>query len=101
VLWDAAILPGGEEAVAELSVSGQALEFIKDQYRHCKPILVLGAANDLLEAVSIPTLTPSGEPDPGLLLQSVDDPTDEVLARFVQAVARHRHFERQTDPPLI
>jgi catalase len=101
VLWDAAILPGGEEAVAELSVSGQALEFIKDQYRHCKPILALGAANDLLEAVSIPTLTPSGEPDPGLLLQSVDDPTDEVLARFVQAVARHRHFERQTDPPLI
>ena len=30
------------------SSSGHALEFLKDQYRHCKPILLMGAAQTLL-----------------------------------------------------
>ena len=44
VLWDAVVLPDGEDAIKELSQLGQAMEFVKDQYRHCKPILALGAA---------------------------------------------------------
>jgi catalase len=44
VLFDALVLPDGIETVERLSKDGHTLEFLKDQYRHCKSILVLGAA---------------------------------------------------------
>jgi catalase len=101
VLWDAAVLPAGEDAIESLSSEGHAIEFIKDQYRHCKPILVLGGATALLEKASVPMELPSGEPDPGLLQIPRTGAADEALRSFVAAIARHRHFERQTDPPLV
>jgi len=76
------------------------LEFLKDQYRHGKTILVLGAASKLLKKAGIFEVLPSGEPDPGLL---VAEPSgyEPATQRFVEAIARHRHPERDTDPPLI
>ena len=49
-----------------LSRGWQALEFVKDQYRHCKPILALGAGAELLDAPHS-GLAADGEPDPGIL----------------------------------
>jgi catalase len=96
VLWDAAVFLGGDG----LTESGQALEFLKDQYRHCKAVLVLGSATALLEKAGIPATLPSGEADPGLLVSRNDD-LESRLAAFVAAVSRHRHFERETDPPRV
>ena len=48
VLYDALVLPDGDEAISALRADGRTLEFIKDQYRHCKPILALGAGEQLL-----------------------------------------------------
>ncbi|MDF3020947.1 MAG: Catalase [Steroidobacteraceae bacterium] len=97
VLFDAVVLPDGDAASA-LSRVGHALEFVKDQYRHCKPILVLGSGERLLEAAGIPAELPDGKPDPGLLL-SPD--AKAMTAKFIAAIAKHRHFERQTDPPRV
>jgi catalase len=47
-LFDALVLPDGAEAVAALAQDGHTPEFIKDQFRHCKTILVLGASRVLL-----------------------------------------------------
>ena len=38
------------------------LEFLKDQYRHCKPILVMGDASGLFGEAGIPVVLPSGDP---------------------------------------
>ena len=54
VLFDAVVLPDGADAVQRLAADGRALEFLKDQYRHCKPILALGAASELLDKAGIP-----------------------------------------------
>ncbi len=97
VLYDALILPDGD--VAALKQSGHALEFIKDQYRHCKPILVLGASSSLLEAMNIPRVLPDGSADAGLLLFAAGD--DSGTQAFAEAIAAHRHFARETDPPVI
>jgi catalase len=67
VLWDAMIIPTGEGSTEALAQSGHALEFLKDQYRHCKTILLLGTAVDLLARAGIPSELPSGDVDPGLL----------------------------------
>jgi catalase len=100
VLWDALIVPNGEQAAAVLSNSGHAKEFLKDQYRHCKTILLLGEAASLLQAAGIPEELASGAADPGLLLYA-DAETDSALSAFVAALSMHRHFERETDPPRV
>ena len=100
VLYDAVVVPGGQQAADSLSGLGQAVEFIKDQYRHCKPLLILGEGSGLLESARIPTALPNGDPDPGLLLYPHGLEKDTVDS-FAAAIAKHRHFERAVDPPPV
>ena len=98
VLYDAVVVPDGKAGVQALQADARSLEFVKDQYRHCKPILALGAGAQLLEACGIPPTLPDGSADPGLLVvkagvTAADD--------FVAAIAKHRHFARETDPPRV
>jgi catalase len=99
-LWDAVVVAAGEGSIAALSESGHAKEFLKDQYRHCKPMLFLGGATAVAEAAGIPLALPTGEADPGIL-QAPDDDAEGAAAAFKAALAQHRHFERETDPPLV
>ena len=98
VLYDALVLADGTEAINALRADGRTLEFIKDQYRHCKPILAAGASVQLLDACGIEASLPSGQPDPGLIVA-----TDMSAATedFITAIAKHRHFDRETDPPRV
>jgi catalase len=130
VLWDAVVLPGGAEALPALCADGRLLEFIRDQYRHCKPMLVLGRDAALLRAAGIP-LPVDADDDPGLVFagEGFDDGDDDdrivddgaaegevlpeplpgvpaaqakaLLEQFVAAIGRHRHFERELDPPAV
>ena len=68
VVFDAMVLPDGEAAAAALAKNGRVLEFLKDHYRHCKPILVLGASTQVLDAAGVPATLPNGKPDPGLIV---------------------------------
>jgi catalase len=97
VLFDAMALPDGEAADA-LAASGPALEFVKDQYRHCKTILAVGDGRRVLDAARIPRELPGGKNDPGLLL--VDDGRN-AAKDFVAAIAKHRHLDRYSDPPRV
>jgi catalase len=99
-LWDALVIPGGKQAIDTLCKSGHALEFLKDQYRHCKPILLLGIARTLLDEAGIPTKLASGEPDAGLL-NFEESEVSASLQAFIDALTKHRTFERETDPPRV
>jgi catalase len=98
VLYDAVVVPNAED-VERLASDARTLEFLKDQYRHCKPILAVGTASSLLEKAGIPLTLPSGAPDPGLVVTTARDETLDDT--FAKVLARHRHFERATDPPLV
>ena len=100
VVYDAVVLPGGEGAVKELSRFGHAMEFLKDQYRHCKPILALGASSQILEAAGNLSVLPDGGRDPGVLVFEEAN-VKKAIAAFVDAIAKHRHFGRETDPPRV
>jgi catalase len=91
VLFDGLIIPAG---AAGLSKVGQAIEFLKDQYRHCKTILAIGDAATLLDKAGIPRDTSDG----GLLLAAS---SRSSAKDFITALAKHRHVERDQDPPLI
>ncbi len=56
-------LPDGAAGVEALAKDGHTLEFLKDQYRHCKTILAYGASSMLLQKLGISFDLPSGEGD--------------------------------------
>jgi catalase len=96
VLFDAVVLPDGATAVAHLAQDGHAIEFLKDQYRHCKTILAFGAGADLLKkAGARPSETDGG------VLRVTKGSDAQTLKTFVTAMAKHRHYGRDTDPPAI
>jgi len=99
VLFDALVLPDGTEGVENLARDGHTLEFLKDQYRHCKTILALGASSILLEKAGIGPQLPTGAEDTGLLVAASSQALDPQI--FIAAVAQHRHPARDSDPPLV
>ncbi len=100
VLFDAAAVVGGKDAAKALGGVGHALEFLKDQYRHAKPILAIGAGADLLENAGVPAKLPSGNDDPGIV-GGRDVTMDAALPDFVIAIGKHRHHAREMDPPEV
>ena len=100
VLYDAVVIPDGADSVAMLARDGQVLEFIKDQYRHCKPIMAMGAGATLLEKAGIPTTLPSGDKDTSIVGIEEKD-TATALDAFIKAMIAHKELARETDPPAI
>ena len=101
-LFDGLVLPDGDEAVAALAQDGHTAEFIRDQFRHCKPILVLGASRMLLSQAGLPLSLDKSQAQGGTGLIVAEDGADGKAGEaFVQALVMHRHFGRQMDPPLV
>ena len=100
VLFDGMVIPDGEEAVAALLADARTLDFVKEQYRHCKSIMAIGAGHAVLDACGVPESLPTGRPDPGLIFASATSVGSDS-EQFVAALAQHRHFERDSDPPRI
>ena len=98
VLYDALIIAGGEKSVANLGKSAHTLEFLRDQYRHCKPILILGEAERFLDQAGISQILPNGDTDPALFVT-----TDWIQGSqdFITALGKPRDHSRETDPPLV
>ena len=100
VLFDAVVLPDGAAGVALLARHHQTLDFISDQYRHCKTLLVLGASKSLLDQAGIGPTLPAGGADPGVLMASAGD-AGAATAAFIEAVAKHRHSARDIEPQPV
>ncbi|MES2325481.1 MAG: catalase [Pseudomonadota bacterium] len=100
VLYDAVVVPDGAHAIAALARDAHAIGFVQEQYRHCKPIMVLGAGAGLLREAKVPPALPDGTPDPGLVGAEADD-VAHALDAFKEALAGHRTFARETDPPAV
>jgi len=97
-LFDALVLPDGAAAVEALDADAHTLEFLRDQYWHCKTILALGASDALVAQAQIPMTLPDGAEDPGLILADAVD-AEEAIEAFIAAMGQHRHFGRENDPP--
>ncbi|MEO8281269.1 MAG: catalase, partial [Ideonella sp.] len=99
-LFDALVLPDGEAAVQTLAADGHTGEFVKDQYRHGKTIMIVGASSSLLGLFDIPDALPNGDPDPGLIVCDQKDVPAATTA-FIAAIGAHRHPARDQDPPRV
>lgn len=93
VLFDAVVVIGPAE---RLLTNGQAIEFVGDQYRHAKPILCVRGGEALLAAAGIP----ADEEDAGLIVAG-GERLEPAIDAFVAALAAHRNFARESDPPRV
>jgi catalase len=99
VLFDAVYVAGGEQATRWTQES-DAIDFVRDAYKHAKPMAATGDGAKLLEAAQVPV----GEPDSS-------DPADEatIIApemsratadRFITALRQHRLWTRELEVHL-
>lgn len=99
VLFDAMVIADGERSIANLALDGRTVEFLRDQYRHCKPILVPRGASHLLRKAGIEAMLPDGNPDLGLII--AEDRLSDEIEMFLMTLAKPRDHARETDPPLV
>ncbi|MDQ7744371.1 catalase [Hydrogenophaga pseudoflava] len=99
VLWDAVVVLADQAGRAQMERDAHWQDFVREASRHCKTLLLVGEGEAVLARLDIPLTLPDGQDDPGLLLAGHGD--DAVADRFLEALARHRHFERETDPPKV
>ncbi|XVH32334.1 catalase [Haloferacaceae archaeon DSL9] len=103
ILFDAVVVPGGEESVGALLSQGDAKHFVTEAFKHKKPIGALGDGVDLLEAVDLPDVDVADDgvvSDQGVVTDRGGDDLDAFLEAFVDAVAQHRHWDRsETEVP--
>jgi catalase len=92
VLFDAVVIPAGADALAAL---GHAVEFVKDQYRHCKAVLAI-EANALLEKAGIPL-----EQEDAALIAAEPGQDGKAMKAFIAALGKHRNWDRALDPPPV
>jgi len=100
VLYDAVVIPDGAQAGATLAGDALALEFVRLQYRHLKPLLVVGDGTQLLAAAGIPATLPDGSRDRGVIGTEAAD-LSGALAAFREVLAGHRVWERDSDQPKV
>jgi catalase len=100
VMFDAVFIPGGADATATLSSSGEALHFVQEAFKHCKPIGALDEAVDLLAGAKLPsslTLAADGnlESHVGTVTARGKTHHGAFTERFIEAIGKHRSWERE------
>jgi len=98
VLFDAMVIADGKESIAALGADGHTLEFLRDQYRHCKPIMVTEAARPLLEKAGISELLPTGDADPSLMIAK---DLQKGITGFIKTLGMPRDHSREVTPPKV
>ncbi len=103
VLYDAVLVAGGASSVETLGANGAALRYVAEAFKHGKAVGGIGAGvellreaplngarlsdGDLVDAAGVVTLGSDGNGQLG-----------QFARAFAEAIARHRHFEREVAP---
>ena len=93
-LFDAVVIAGGAAGVQALEVDDLVGDFIRDQYRHCKPILAVAEASALVDkALAGGGFPVPGDEDPALVRSAQGEKAD--LEAFLQSLGAPRNFARE------
>jgi catalase len=97
VLYDSVYVPGGVNSVATLAAEANAVHFLNEAFKHCKPIAADEAAQQVLEATYFYKKLPSDANDDTVLREGIVVEKDiKALAnKFILAMKQHRFWERE------
>nr|WP_315239451.1 catalase [uncultured Albidiferax sp.] len=96
VVFDAVYLPCLGMHAAALMADGDAVHFVLEAYKHCKPIAASGSGAGLLASLGITMPTDPGvtQPQPGVVLAAAGALPASFAPEFIQAMTQHRHWDR-------
>lgn len=98
VMFDAVLIPGGEQSIAILSGLGEAVHFVLEAYKHCKTICAVNEGARLLGTLGFKFEQGSGRvdvPTAGVLLADACKVLDGQISQdMITAIALHRHWDR-------
>lgn len=100
VLYDGVIIIHDELLQKPILFDADALDFVRQQYRHCKPIYAIGSGMLLLDDAEVPLTLPDGASDPAIVIDKGKLQLTS-LAKFKEALASHRSFLREQDPSPV
>lgn len=93
VVFDAVYAPRGSAGIAALKASPDAVYFVREAYKHLKPIGAQGEGADLLSAAGV---LRTGATSPGVTI-SGSEPAASFANQFMADIAVHRHWNRDKD----
>jgi catalase len=102
VLFDAVYIPGGDKSIQALQQEDDAVEFVKEAYKHCKTLAATGAGGRFVRMACLGQDTADVSEqegnqkteDEGLIIGKEHD-IRSVASQFINAMARHRHWARE------
>lgn len=97
VLYDAVYVPGGNNSVATLAAEADAVHFLNEAYRHCKPIATDAETSALLEETYFSKKLPENNSDESVLREGVaiNNDSAQLLKQFISIIKMHRFWERE------
>jgi catalase len=94
VLFDAVYVPGGTNAAASLEAEANAVHFLNEAFKHCKPI---AAHQDAMQVLEATYFSKKVENDEGVIISS---DAKQLATDFLAAIKQHRFWDREK-PRLI
>ncbi|RYD93900.1 MAG: catalase HPII, partial [Sphingobacteriales bacterium] len=97
VLFDAVYVPGGANSVASVEADADAVHFLNEAFKHCKPIAADAQAIQVLEATYFAKKLPPDFSDESVLREgvAVGDDAAKLAKQFIAAIAQHRFWDRE------
>jgi catalase len=95
-MYDAIYVPGGAASGATLKINGEAIHFINEAFKHCKPIAAVGEGVDVLQSSEIKGVKFSDsklQDDQGVLTLRSGEASG-IVKSFIHAIAQHCHWNR-------
>ena len=100
VMYDAVLVPGGAKSAQALASQGDAIHFINEAFKHCKPIGALEDGASVLGASQIKAgsteMKAKVASDRGVITSRGGDGKSFAKA-FIEAMGQHRFWEREAD----
>ncbi|AMR26503.1 catalase HPII [Hymenobacter psoromatis] len=92
-LFDAVYVAGGADSVNMLKQDADAVRFVNEAFRHCKPLAAAAEGVELLEAAAYPGATDIMEAE-GVVTSTTAKGAD-LTKSFIKAIAHHRFWSRE------
>lgn len=100
VLFDAVYVPGGAKSVAALVPDGDAVHFVNEAFRHCKPIAADDDGIRLLEASAFAKQLANQDGSGLASLGIIIGKRGKAVKSFIAAIAQHRFWVREKGPKV-
>jgi catalase len=97
VLYDAVYVPAGTNSVATLAAEANAVHFLNEAFKHCKPIAADEGALQVLQATYFAAKLPEDDSDETAMREGlvINSNLQKLSMQFSKAIAMHRFWDRE------